>query len=178
MSISGKGAREQVELRDGTLPWTRSCYVCGVDNPRGLHLRSRLEGGRVVLEYTTRSEDAGYAGIVHGGVLATLLDEVMTWAAIVRQRRLCVAGEMSIRLKAPVPTGEKIRVEGFVVRGGKRLVVTGGRVTNADGRVAAEAEGKYVPMSEGGEYCFSDFVRDPAALAPEEILGEDGDVNG
>ena len=100
----------------GALPWTRSCFVCGQDNPHGLHLRSRIENGRVMLDYTPREADLGYKHIVHGGIAITLLDEVMTWASIVAARRICVAAELATRLKKPIHVGQTLRVEGWVVR--------------------------------------------------------------
>ena len=69
----------------GTLPWTKTCFVCGEDNPNGLRLRSRVEGDRIVLSHVTRDSDLGYRHLVHGGISMTLLDEVMTSFAILRK---------------------------------------------------------------------------------------------
>ena len=70
----------------GTLPWTKSCFVCGQENPHGLHLKCRVDDGQVILEYTTQERDLGWRSIVHGGIVMTLMDEVMTWAAILAAR--------------------------------------------------------------------------------------------
>jgi uncharacterized protein (TIGR00369 family) len=153
------------DLPSGTLPWTRSCFVCGEANPNGLRLRSRLEEGRVVLDYTTREPDLGYSHIVHGGIVMTLLDEVMTWAAILVKRRVCVAAEMTTRLKKPVGLGESIRVEGRTAAEKSRLVLTEGRVFDGKGTLLAEATGKYVPTPPlQEELCSKDFVRSPDAI--------------
>ena len=56
----------------GVLPWTKSCFVCGEQNPRGLHLRSRVEGELVIIDYTPRETDLGYRQIVHGGIAMTM----------------------------------------------------------------------------------------------------------
>ena len=117
--------REPGKLQ-GALPWTRSCFVCGQDNPHGLHLRSRIENGRVMLDYTPREADLGYKHIVHGGIAITLLDEVMTWASIVAARRICVAAELATRLKKPIRVGQTLRVEGWVIRQTSRLILTEG----------------------------------------------------
>jgi len=159
---------------NGTLPWSRSCFVCGQDNERGLRLMSRLEDGNVILEYRTRVSDAGYRSLVHGGISMTLLDEVMTWASIVALQRLCVAAELKVRLRIPVRPGEKLRVEGRVAERKTRLVETEAQVWNEAGEEVASACGKYLPLpDEDIEECMSDFVASSKSLKPEEILTHD-----
>jgi uncharacterized protein (TIGR00369 family) len=156
----------------GALPWTRSCFVCGQDNPHGLHLRSRIEGDRVVLDYTAREADLGYKHIVHGGIAVTLLDEVMTWASIVAARRVCVAAELTVRLKKPIRAGQKLRVEGRVARQTPRLLVTKGEITDAEGETVLVAGGKYMPMPKDQiELTQKDFVITPETIHPKEIIG-------
>ena len=58
-------------------------FVCGEENARGFNVRIRVDHGAVVLDYVTQRTDAGYTHLVHGGVAMTLMDEVMTWAAII-----------------------------------------------------------------------------------------------
>ncbi len=152
------------------LPRTRSCFVCGIDNPHGLHARSRLEGDAVVLDHAARPEDGGYAGRVHGGLLMTLLDEVMAWAAIGAAGKACVAAELTARLLAPVEAGAVLRVEGRVRENRRRIIETTGIVRRADGRVAARATGRYVPMPDGqAALCAEDFVD---AFPPPAAGGE------
>jgi acyl-coenzyme A thioesterase PaaI-like protein len=155
----------------GTLPWTRSCFVCGQDNPHGLHLRSRIEDGRVILDYTPREADLGYKLIVHGGIAITLLDEVMTWSAIVAARRVCVAAELTTRLKKPIRVGQKLRVEGWVTRQTSRLILTEGVLLDADRQPLLTAEGKYMPMPKDQiALTEKDFVISPESISPNEIV--------
>ena len=156
----------------GTLPWTRSCFVCGEVNPHGLQLRSRVEGDRITLSHTTRESDMGYRHLVHGGICMTLLDEVMTWAAILTLRRACVAAELTVRLKQPVMVGRLIRVEGWLGESRSRLVLTEGRVLNEQGEVLATSSGKYAPMPAAGlPLCEKDFVDSPDALRLPFLMG-------
>ena len=156
----------------GVLPWTRSCFVCGQDNPHGLHLRSRIEDGRVILDYTSREADLGYKHIVHGGIAITLLDEVMTWASIVAARRVCVAAELTTRLKKPIRVGQPLRVEGWVTRQTSRLILTEGAILDSGGQVLLTAEGKYMPMPKDQiELTQKDFVISPESISPNEIVG-------
>src|SRR3954471_8158392 len=74
------------------LPHTRGCFVCDRDNPRGLHLSSFVDPatGRVTIDFAPRREHAGFEGLVHGGITATVVDEAMVWAATWRARKFCV----------------------------------------------------------------------------------------
>ena len=156
----------------GTLPWTRSCFVCGENNPHGLHLKSRVDNGRVALDYTTREADLGYRHIVHGGIAMTLLDEVMTWAAIVDVRRACVAAEISVRLRKPIRVGQRLRVEGAIEARKSKILLTCGEIKDETGQVLATASGKYVPMpSDQVSLCTKDFVPSAEALDPAMLLG-------
>jgi len=156
-------------VRDGPLPPTRSCLVCGVDNPRGFHLRSRLRAGVVELEYTTRPADAGYVGITHGGVLATLVDEVMTWAAIVASGKPCVATTVCIHFHKPVPPGARISIRAPLPKS-RKLMRVAATVSTPDRGLVAEGEGRYLRLSHPAPEVGADFVPDPSAISPDEIL--------
>ena len=144
------------------LPRTRSCFVCGVENPVGLRVHSRVEAdGRVVVDYTPREADCGYRGIVHGGIVKTLLDEAMTWAALLESDRLCVAAELTTRLLKPAAPGVPLRVEARVTAAGRILKVEGAAI-DAAGGVAARATGKYMPMPDTLlAACEQDFLPGP-----------------
>jgi len=161
------------EYTEGILPWTKTCFVCGEDNPHGLQERSRVEGDRVVLTHVTRVEDLGYRHLVHGGISMTLLDEVMTWAGILTFKRACVAAELTVRLHRPIQAGQSIRVEGWIVSAKSRLVATEGRIVDEQLGVLAMAVGKYVPMpGDGLHLCLNDFVESPEALQLPFLKGK------
>ncbi len=155
----------------GTLPWTHGCLVCGEHNTDGFHLRLKVDGGIVWLEYTPHECDVGYRHIVHGGVLMTLADEVMTWSAIIALRGMAVAAEMTTRLHAPASAGTPLRVEARVIRATRRLVLTEGRIITPDGTLVASTSGKYmpVPIDHAGTR-HEDFVRHPDSIQPEDII--------
>ncbi len=161
------------------LPWTRSCFVCGEANPHGLRLRSCVEpDGRVTLEHQTRTEDLGYSSIVHGGIAATLLDEVMTWAAIIDMHQPCVAAEMSFRLKLPITVGTRLRVSGWVSRNRRRILLTEGVIHDEEDRVMVSATGKYVPMAvDSARRCEEDFVESADVLSPAVLFGKASGTN-
>jgi uncharacterized protein (TIGR00369 family) len=145
--------------------------VCGEDNPRGFRLRSRVAGENVELRYTTRDEDVGWRHIVHGGIAMTLLDEVMTWAAIIASSRACVAAEMTTRLRRPVEVGWNLRVTGRVTAARARIILTEAEMRNQDGETLVTATGKYMPMAaEQFSLCADDFVTSPEAIDPQALI--------
>lgn len=146
------------------LPWTRSCFVCGQDNPRGLGCRMRLEQDVVLLEYAVRPEDVGYRNVLHGGIASTLLDEVMTWAAFIALRGPAVAAEMTVRLKKPLRVGDRLEIRGWSEKAGRRLCRARGGIF-LNGETAAEAWGTYVPMPKEllGD-ATKDFVTDESVV--------------
>jgi uncharacterized protein (TIGR00369 family) len=101
----------------------------------------RVEEGTVVARYTPPPEDNGYRGIVHGGIAMTLMDEVMTWAAILGSRKLCVAAEISTRFCRPMPVEKVYVVRGRVTRAASRLVLAEASVETEDGQAVATARG-------------------------------------
>jgi len=166
--------RKSLKIGNGTLPWTKSCLVCGEDNKRGFRVRSRVENDSIVIDYVTRSDDVGWKEMAHGGVSMILTDEVMTWAAMLFAGKACVAAETSCRMKKPIRVNSKLRVEGWVVKGTSRLVLTGARVLDAGGEVMSLADGKYVPM-DSSEYklCRGDFADSRGlCMTLDSIFGE------
>jgi len=132
------------------LPHTAGCLVCGRQNPHGLRLSLHVDEGSGVVsaEFTPRPEHIGFEGIVHGGVLATVLDEAMVWAATWARKRFCVAGEMTVRFRRSAAVGEPLRVEAKVESNRSRLIQSAGTVIDSNGAVVAEATGKYVPVPD------------------------------
>ena len=130
------------------LPHTAGCLVCGRQNPHGLRLSLHVNEatGVVRVEFTPRPEHIGFEGIVHGGVLATVLDEAMVWAATWAGKRFCVAGEMTVRFRRSAGVGVPLHVEARVESQRPRLIQSVGTIHNSTGAVIAEATGKYVPV--------------------------------
>jgi acyl-coenzyme A thioesterase PaaI-like protein len=137
------------------LPHTAGCLVCGRQNVHGLGLSLHVgeDGATVWTEFAPRPEHIGFEGIVHGGMLATVLDEAMVWAATWAGKRFCVAGEMTVRFRKSAAVGRLLRCEAKVDPpaskrpGLPRLFnVTGTIVEVHSGATIAEANGKYVPV--------------------------------
>jgi uncharacterized protein (TIGR00369 family) len=129
------------------LPHTAGCIACGPANPHGLHLALFVDpAGTVHTEYTPRPEHIGFQGVLHGGVLATVVDEAMVWCATWSGKRFCLCGELCVRYRAPAAIGQPLSVVARVESGRPRLILTTAEVRDAAGTLVAEATGKYVPL--------------------------------
>jgi uncharacterized protein (TIGR00369 family) len=95
-----------------------------------------------VAEYTAGPNFEGYKDILHGGILSSLLDEVMI-RAVLAQGVNCLTSEIKVKFKKMVKTGERIHMEGCMVEDKGRILVAHGKITNQNGEVVAEGEGKF-----------------------------------
>lgn len=149
-----------------SLPHTRSCFVCGEANPLGLNLRFESDGRIVRARFTPRSEHNGFKGVVHGGVIATVLDEILSWACAVHARRLAFCAELNVRYVNPMPTGVEVRLTAELVADRKgRIFEARGTAQDASGKTFAEATGKYIPLKKVNvAELATDLVGDPGWL--------------
>jgi uncharacterized protein (TIGR00369 family) len=121
-----------------------NCFACGASNARGLGLTLHVEGDACWSEVTLPERFEGWEGIAHGGIVATILDEVMAWS-LVHNDAWGMTARMSVRFKRPVPVGVPIRAEGRLVEQRRRLLVTEARMVEATrGDLLATADGLYM----------------------------------
>jgi len=132
------------------LPHTPNCLVCGRSNPHGLHLSLYVDPatGVVTTTYTPTADHIGFEGIIHGGVIATVVDEAMVWAATWSGKRFCVCGELTVRFKESALVGERLMITARIDVARRKLVITTCEVMRADGTIIATASGKYIPLAE------------------------------
>ena len=125
-----------------------NCFACGELNEIGLHLQLNLEPDRCWTELVMPRRFEGWEGIIHGGILCTVLDEVMAWTLVVHDN-WGVTARMSIDFCKPVIVGQSIRAEGWIKEARRRIQVTAGRIVDAEtGVELATAEATYVAASE------------------------------
>jgi uncharacterized protein (TIGR00369 family) len=131
-------------------PHTDSCFVCGEDLPNGLHLKSFYEDGVVKIEFSAFDGIGGYMGVVHGGIVATILDEVMTWAsfAFSGYMRLFYTREMDIKYERPVSMGDKYTAVSEYMYEKKGIIFVKSHIQNSEGNIYSQAKASYFPMDE------------------------------
>ncbi len=122
------------------------CLCCGDKNPMGFKMKFHFEGEKLLSEATVPKEFQGFNGVVHGGVLGTLLDELMVnlyWLKGVK----AVTVEYQVRLKAPCPTNETVLLSAWPVEEKRNLHYVAAMAKLTNGTVVAEATAKCMKIS-------------------------------
>jgi uncharacterized protein (TIGR00369 family) len=129
------------------LPHTRLCFVCGEFNAAGLKLRFETDGRVVQTRFRPRPEHVGFRQTVHGGLIATLLDEIMVWACAVQTRQFAVCAELTVRFVKPVRPGAEVLATGQLAANCKNKIFEAeGSLKDRSGQLLAEAKGKHLPV--------------------------------
>ena len=120
------------------------CFVCGPGNSSGLNIRFRLEDDVCRAEYAPIAQYVGYDGVVHGGILFALLDDVMAnWLYL--RGEVCFTAKAEIRYRRPVLVGENLSLEGRLLeRRGRRVVLEGRGLRFQDRQLLIEATGTFM----------------------------------
>jgi len=120
------------------------CFLCGRQNPVGLKLDfyEDEDSGKVRVEFTVPDEYQGYPGVVHGGIVAAVLDETSGRAVMVggSDEDLMATLKLSVRYRRPTPTETPLIAVGWVERMGGAGARVAGEIRLPDGTVTAECE--------------------------------------
>jgi acyl-coenzyme A thioesterase PaaI-like protein len=121
---------------------SRHCFVCGVENPYGLHLNFYESApGEVVAEYTIPEHFQGYPGVAHGGIVATMLDEISGRAHIgAVPPRFMYTARLEVRYRQNVPVGEPLKIVGKIGKSKGRMATATGEIYDQKGSLLAEAD--------------------------------------
>lgn len=123
------------------------CFACGPRNRSGLRLRFERDGAGVTTTFVPRLSHQGYPGYVHGGVATALLDEIMSRVFLLDGQWVMTA-RVDVRFRHPIPLGQRIRGAAERSRALRGFLQAQGRLELADGRVAADAVGTFVPVPD------------------------------
>ena len=137
--------RDRLRDPDGSFEFEpHHCFACGDLNEHGLHLQLHANPEGAWVELSLAPEFQGWDAVAHGGIVCTILDEVMAWSVIGRGT-WGVTARLNVAFRRPIRTGRPIRAEGQVVEMHRRACRTSGRVLDAaTGEVLATAEGTFI----------------------------------
>ena len=114
------------------------CFACEQKNPVGLKLRFNFDGDDYVTTLHVQPEYQGWTGIIHGGLLATALDETM--ARLLWEKDLnAITGRLEVRYHEPVRIGDSLRIRARITRQRPPVIETEAEALNAQGATVAEA---------------------------------------
>jgi len=152
LKLRDKGKVVDTETVQNTLMDTRDCahpkcVVCSSDNSGGLHLKFDVDGdGSVWSTFQCDENFEGYPGIMHGGVISSILDGAMGNCMFARGQAT-VTVEMTTRFRHPVVIGKKATVSAKITRVSHPLYLLEAEIIQ-DGKVKATAKGKYYDRPE------------------------------
>ena len=120
------------------------CFACGSKNPIGLRLKFTLDKEDTLrTEFTPQKVHQGYKDIVHGGIIALILDEVMV-NLLWKSGRPAISAEIEVKLSQSVKPGETVYFEARILRDGKKVIYTQAKATKQDQTLVASATAKCV----------------------------------
>jgi acyl-coenzyme A thioesterase PaaI-like protein len=130
-------------------PGARQCFACGQDNPIGFQLNDiRRQGDEVHATLHPRPEYQSYPGVLHGGLSATALDEVMGYSAILLAGIWAATATMDLRYRAQVPYDAPLPLVAGLIDTRGRRVRAWARLHLPGGGVGVEAKGLLVALPE------------------------------
>jgi acyl-coenzyme A thioesterase PaaI-like protein len=122
------------------------CFACGQENPHGLRLHfCTAQAGESAAEWTPTSFMEGFRGIVHGGIVSTVLDEAMSKAVAAAGLRALTA-ELRVRLRHHVPPQRQVQVRGWITGQSKRLIKTEAAIMDAEGSELAHGWASFLTV--------------------------------
>lgn len=137
-----------MELND-TTDYQR-CFVCGQRNPFGLHLVFQQEANSITADFQPREEHQGFPGILHGGIVAAVLDDALGRTALLSEHPVDwnMTGKLEVRYRKYVPCGPLLRVRATLESMRRRVLQAKGVLTLAEDEntILAEATGTFLPL--------------------------------
>jgi len=125
------------ELRDYP-----NCFICGKDNPIGLKIEFEMTNRKATGEYTPTRNFEGYKDVLHGGIISSLLDEVMAYAVFSRGL-IAVTAQMEVTFRKAAKIGERLFLEGNIVDDRGKLILVEGKIANHKGGIVATGKAKF-----------------------------------
>lgn len=131
-------------------PNSRYCFVCGLSNAFGLQLRFDLTApGEVTCLYTVPERYQGFPGVVHGGIVAAMLDEVCGRAHMgIDPPRFMYTARLEVRYRKNVPVEQPLRIVGKALKSKSRTATSSGVIYGPQGEVLAEADALLVDVPQ------------------------------
>lgn len=121
-----------------------NCFGCAPENKIGLALKFWEEGDEVVARWQPHRNFEGYNNVVHGGIQATLMDEVASWTVYIKCETAGVTASMDVSYKHPVYVSDgEIEVRGKLVEQNRRFATIETRIVTGEGKVSALGQVKY-----------------------------------
>jgi uncharacterized protein (TIGR00369 family) len=126
----------------GLLPGYKTCFFCGPATG-GLGLELQYGDGKAFCEFTAPNNFQGYNGMLHGGIVSGILDEVMWWTVFMDTKISIVTWKIEVEFRRPVLCGKPYQASGQFLRTAHRTYYVSGLIEDAEGQACARANGSF-----------------------------------
>ncbi|MBU2541332.1 MAG: PaaI family thioesterase [Candidatus Omnitrophica bacterium] len=141
MSKTDSNKVDKIKLEDDFM-----CFVCGKHNSSGLGLTFQLDGNTMKTEFTPKKVHQGFANITHGGIIATVLDEVML-NLLYRKNIYALTAELGVRFRKSSKVGEKLFFSSTIDEKKGKIIKTSAQAKNSNGQMIASAQAKCIVVA-------------------------------
>lgn len=125
------------------------CFACGTDNPIGLNMQFYRLGDMVCSDITLQRNHEGWEGMAHGGIISTLLDEVMSWTVLYFKRTFLVTRKMDTKYIKPVPLGTLLTARGKILNDDNAATIDiRGEIVDAQKKLLVRSRAQFVMLAE------------------------------
>jgi acyl-coenzyme A thioesterase PaaI-like protein len=125
------------------------CFACGTNNPIGLKLDFYRQGNSICSDVVLSKNHVGWQDMAHGGIISTLLDEVMSWTVIYFKKAFSVTRQIQVRYLRPVPVEVPVTVKGAITSDKtSRSCQAEAILLDSEGNILAKGKGEFVILSE------------------------------
>ncbi len=128
--------------------WSKDCFCCGTDNLTGLHMHFYLCGEYLLSTLTIPGTMRGWDTIVHGGILSTIMDEIMAWTAIFFTKKITFTKQMRTNFIHPIHINSEIKLISWIENNNGKEAEIKAEIYDSKGRLSTEGLGTYVLFSE------------------------------
>jgi len=146
MTLSWEKKLSEIDAGQDSWP---TCFACGQENPVGLKLEFVRDDGEARSEFVISERYEGWYGVVHGGIVCTILDEAMAHTYFPRIKGVTAKAEF--RFRQPAPVGVPMIVTARLLKKTRKLLTTTAAITLTDGTVVAESTAQAYVVSSGQE---------------------------
>lgn len=127
---------------EGLLPGYKKCFFCGPATG-GLALELLYSDGQVACEFTAHEKFQGYDGMLHGGIVTGILDEVMWWTLFMESKKICATWKIEAEFKRPVLCGKTYRASGHLLRSTHNTYYLTGIIEDESGKPCAQGNATF-----------------------------------
>ncbi|MHA2295591.1 MAG: PaaI family thioesterase [Candidatus Hodarchaeales archaeon] len=120
------------------------CFGCSQTNENGLHLRIWVSEEGCYTRCVIPGHFSGFKGVIHGGIIATLLDEVAAWTIMTQFFQMGLTLEVRVKYLKPVPTDTEIVVKGAITKRDGKKVKVHSAIYSLEGNILSECESKWL----------------------------------